>query len=42
MKRAGIEVPVKNLPPLDPDFLPILQFNRAFLATAKKPVDIAV
>ena len=33
---------VKNLPPLDPDFLPILQFNRAFLATAKKPVDIAV
>ena len=42
MKFAGIEVPVKNAPPLDPGFLPILKFNRAFLATAKKPVDIAV
>ena len=42
MKHAGIEVPVKNAPPLDPGFLPVLKFNQAFLATAKKPVDIAV
>ena len=42
MKHAGIEVPVKNAPPLDPGFLPVLKFNQAFLAAAKKPVDIAV
>ena len=42
MKRFGIEVPVTNIPPLDPEFMPILKFNRAFLAGAKKPVDIAV
>ena len=42
MKHAGIEVPVKNAPPLDPGFPPVLKFNQAFLATAKKPVDIAV
>ena len=42
MKCAGIEIPIRNVPPLDPGFIPILRFNRAFLATAKKPVDIAV
>ena len=42
MKLHGIEIPVKNAPKLDPAFIPILKFNRAFLATAKKPVSIAV
>ncbi len=42
MKRFGIEVDVKNRPALDPEFLPILKFNRSFLETAKKPVSLAV
>ena len=42
MERYGISVDVKNVPVLDPEFTPILQFNRAFLKTAKKPVSIAV
>ena len=42
MKLYGIDVPVKNAPKLDPEFIPVLNFNRAFLATAKKPVSIAV
>ena len=33
---------VKNKPSLDPEFMPILKFNRAFLETAKKPVSIAL
>ena len=37
MNRYGIEITVKNAPKLDPEFMPILQFNRAFLKTAKKP-----
>ena len=41
MNRYGIEIAVKNVPKLDPEFMPILQFNRAFLKTAKKPVSIA-
>ena len=41
MERYGISVDVKNVPVLDPEFTPILQFNRAFLKTAKKPVSIA-
>lgn len=42
MKHLGIEVPVKNLPELDPGFIPLCKFNRAFLEGAKKPLDIAV
>ncbi len=42
MKHLGIEVTVKNIPPLDPDFLPLNLFNEAFLKTAKEPFDIAV
>jgi len=42
MKHLGIDVTVKNLPPLDPGFLPINRFNEAFLATAKHPVQLAV
>ncbi len=42
MKRYGIDVELKHVPELDPAFMPILRFNRAFLADAEKPVDIAV
>ena len=42
MKRFGVEVQLKNVPCLDKEFMPILRFNRAFLATAKKPFSVAV
>ena len=42
MNRYGISVDVKNKPVLDPEFTPLLKFNRAFLKDAKKPVSIAV
>ncbi|MGN1002866.1 MAG: ROK family protein, partial [Oscillospiraceae bacterium] len=42
MERYGISVPVKNAPELDPDFIPLLKFNRAFLEKAGKPVSVAV
>ena len=42
MEHYGISVQVKNVPALDPEFVPILSFNRAFLKTAKKPVALAV
>ena len=42
MDRFGIKVDLKHTPPLDPDVIPLMRFNRAFLATAKKPVGIAV
>lgn len=42
MERYNISVQVKNIPALDPDFIPILKFNQAFLAGAQKPVSIAV
>ncbi len=42
MNRFGISVELKHVPPLDPEFIPLLRFNRAFLADAKKPVGIAV
>ena len=42
MKHLGIEVSVKNIPLLDPCFIPLYQFNRAFLARADKPLDVAV
>ena len=42
MNRYGIEVELKNKPKLDPEFIPVGRFNKAFLATAKKPVSIAV
>ena len=42
MNLHGIEFNIKNVPELDPAFIPILKFNRAFLETAKKPVSIAV
>ncbi len=42
MERFGISVDLKHVPVLDPDFMPMLQFNRAFLKGAEKPVSIAV
>ena len=42
MERYNISVQVKNIPALDPGFIPILKFNQAFLAGAQKPVSIAV
>ena len=42
MKHLGIQLNVKNSPVLDPEFMPIGLFNKAFLASAKKPVAFAV
>ena len=42
MNRFGISVELKNVPVLDPEFMPLLKFNRAFLEGATKPVSIAV
>ena len=42
MERFGIAVDLKHVPCLDQEFMPILRFNQAFLATAKKPISIAV
>lgn len=38
----GISLNINHLPELDPGFIPLYLFNRAFLADAKKPVSIAV
>ena len=42
MKHLGIDMTIKNAPVLDPQFMPIGLFNKAFLADAKKPVSFAV
>ena len=42
MQHLGIQFNVKNVPELDRGFIPLLQFDRAFLAGAKQPLDIAV
>ena len=42
MNHFGISVDIKNVPKLDPNFIPVGKFNAAFLATATKPVSIAV
>ena len=42
MERYGISVAIKNKPVLDPEFIPLLKLNQAFLAGAAKPVSIAV
>ena len=36
MNHLGIEVNVKNVPPLDPGFIPLNLYNKAFLATPKR------
>ncbi len=42
MNRFGVSVELKHIPILDPEFMPLMRFNHAFLAEAKKPVGIAV
>ena len=42
MEHLGIKIDVRNLPELDPGFIPLYKFNRAFLSDAKKPVGVAV
>ena len=42
MNHLGIPCSIRNIPELDPAFLPLHVFNRAFLADARQPVGIAV
>ncbi len=42
MNFLGININTKNQPELDPGFIPLHQFNQAFLAGAKQPVSIAI
>jgi len=42
MKFLGIETDIKNLPELDPGFIPLHKYNTAFLRDASKAVGIAV
>ena len=42
MNRLNVNVTVKNAPVLDPDFLPIGLWNKAFLKTATKDVAFAL
>ena len=42
MQFLGLNIPVRNVPELDPGFIPLYKFNTAFLAGAKQPVGIAV
>lgn len=42
MNLHGIEFDIQNLPILDPSFIPVSLYNRAFQLTADKPFAIAV
>ena len=42
MNCYGISVPAEPRAPLDPGFVPLLSFNRAFLKTAARPLGLAV
>ena len=42
MKHLGIEVTIKNVPSLDPGFLPLNRYYESFRKDAKEPFDIAV
>ena len=42
MKYLGIEFPVKNMPELDPEFIPLGPWMEAYLINASKPISIAV
>ena len=42
MNHFGIDFKAPNRPFLDPDFMPLLQFNRAFLKTSRRPVVLAI
>ena len=40
MKHLGIQLNVKNSPVLDPEFMPIGLFNKAFLASPRSPLPL--
>ena len=42
MEFLGVNLDIKNLPELDPEFIPLHKFNEAFLRGAEKPVGIAL
>ena len=42
MKCFGIEVPVHNVPQLDPSFIPFYKFQESFLASAKEAVPVGI
>ncbi len=42
MEHLGISFSLKNIPELDPGFMPLQRFNEAFLKGAKKPVGVAI
>ncbi len=42
MEFLGIPFSIRNVPVLDPDFIPINAFRQAFLKTAQKPLSIAI
>ena len=42
MKHLGVDVTIKNIPPLDPGFMPLNRYYENFLKDAKEPFDIAV
>ena len=42
MEFLGVNLDIKNLPELDPEFIPLHRFNEAFLRGAEKPVGIAL
>ena len=42
VKHLGIEVTIKNVPSLDPGFLPLNRYYESFRKDAKEPFDIAV
>ena len=42
MERYGISVNLKNIPVLDPDFMPLARYNEEFLKGATKSISIAV
>ncbi len=42
MEFLNLSIPLTNPPPLDPDFIPMGKFNKAFLQDAKKPFSIAL
>jgi len=42
MNFLGIDIPMQNSPVLDPGYIPMAQFSKAFLAQASQPISIAV
>ena len=42
MNRFGVNINIKNVPELDPQFLPMHRYNEEFLKTATKPIGIAL